>query len=289
MRPDQSTILPPEVRAAKTMLSAQELELLYLATRDRYTGRGEIVDGGAFLGGSTLALACGVRDNPKLADRRGRVHSYDRFISDRHVPKFIEGYPLGSSTRPYYESAIAGVAEHVTVHEGDIRKESWPAEREIEVLFIDIAKNWETNDHLLAQFFPRLIPGLSTVIQQDYHWPHGPWHSVTMELLADHATYLGSMPWATAYYRWDRTLEPGALPAKLLDLGFDRLRELAGRAQRFERGSREWTAQQFNLVDLCLSFDQVDEARAIHEDAVAAAGEWNGYFNYAPKVPARAA
>ena len=61
MRPAESTLLPLEVRQARTMLSAQELELLYTLARDQYTGQGEIIDGGAFLGGSTLALATGLR------------------------------------------------------------------------------------------------------------------------------------------------------------------------------------------------------------------------------------
>ena len=82
MRPAESTTLPVEVRSVKTMLSAQELELLYTLARDQYTGRGEIVDGGAFLGGSTLALANGLRDNRRVQDKNGRIHSYDLFRAD---------------------------------------------------------------------------------------------------------------------------------------------------------------------------------------------------------------
>jgi predicted O-methyltransferase YrrM len=289
MRPTESTTLPPDVRAAKTMLSAQELELLYGLARNEYTGRGEIVDGGAFLGGSTLALAHGLRDNPRGIEKGSRIHSYDLFVSDRFVPQFIDGYPEGSSTRPYYDGVISSLAEHVMVHEGDVKLMPWPAEREIEILFIDVAKSWDINDFLLAHFFPRLIPGRSVVIQQDYHWPYTPWLSVTMELLKDHVTYLGSMPWATAYYRWDRALQPGELPAKLLDIGFERLRALAGRAHRFEIGSREWTAQQCNLVSLCLSFGKTDEGATLLGEAVTVAPKWVDYFNFRPALSNRAA
>ena len=270
------------------MLSAPEQELLYTLCRDRYTGRGEIVDGGAFLGGSTLALACGVRDNPTLVDKAGRVHSYDLFVADRFTTRRIEGYPEGTSTRPYYDGVIADLAAHVAVHEGDIATFPWPADRPIEILFIDLAKSWEVNDFLLQSFFPRLIPGVSAVIQQDYHWPHTPWISITMELLADHVTYLGSLRVATAHYRWERAIEPGEIPARLQDLGFARLRELAMRAQRFERGGREWTAQQCNLVALCLSFGQVEDAAEIFDETVTAAPAWLDYYKYAPALPARA-
>jgi hypothetical protein len=269
------------------MLSAQELDLLYTLARDRYTGCGDIVDGGAFLGGSTLALGCGLRDNRVVDDKRGRIHSYDLFRADKYVNQFLPGYPEGTSTRPYYDQAIAEVADQVTVHEGDITTSPWPADRPIEIFFIDVAKSWEINDFLLDQFFPNLIPGVSTVIQQDYHWPHTPWLSITMALLADHVTYLGSMPWATAYYRWDRAIAPGELPARLRDLGADRLRDLAGRAHTFERGGREWTAQQCNIVSLCLSLGQVDDAEALFDEAAAIAPTWIDHFKYAPTFPAR--
>jgi hypothetical protein len=282
MRPTVSMTLPAELTQVKTMLSAQELELLYTLARDRYTGRGEIVDGGAFLGGSTLALGSGLRDNPGAFSKQGRIHSYDLFVSDVFVTRFIEGYPEGTSTRPYYDSVIADVVSHVTVHEGNITTMPWPSDRSIEIFFIDVAKSWDINDFLLHQFFPRLMPG-STVIQQDYHWPHTPWISITMELLADHVTYLGSMPWATAYYRWERALEPGELPARLLDLGEGRLRELCHRAQRFERGGRDWTAQQCNLVSLSLWLGRVEEAKAIYDATVAAAPTWVEHFNYRPQ------
>jgi hypothetical protein len=289
MRPVESTTLPPELRTVKTMLSAQELDLLYTLARDRYTGGGEIVDGGAFLGGSTRALASGLRDNPANIDKRGRIHSYDLFVSDHYVRQFIDGFPEGSSTRPYYDRVIEDVAEHVSVYQGDIAAFPWPGQRSVEILFIDVAKSWETNDILLRNFFPRLIPGVSTVIQQDFHWPHTPWISITMELLADHATYLGSMPWATAYYRWDRPLEPGEIPARLRDLGADRLRTLAHRAQKFERGGREWTAQQCNLVGLYESIGRADVAAVIFRETLAVAPEWVDYFKFRPECAVRAA
>src|SRR5262245_7828581 len=159
MRPAESPTLPDDLRQVKTMLSAQELTLLYRLARDAYAGCGEIVDGGAFLGGSTLALALGLRDNPRVADKAFRIHSYDYFVADHFAPQFIQGVPEGASTRPYYESVIAPVAEHVAVHEGDITTFPWRRDTPIEILFIDVAKSWETNDFLLQQFFPQLTVG----------------------------------------------------------------------------------------------------------------------------------
>jgi len=287
MRPAESPTLPDELRLVKTMLSAQELTLLYHLARDTYAGCGEIVDGGAFLGGSTLALALGVRDNPRVADKAFRVHSYDYFVADHFVPQFVSGVPEGASTRPYYDTVIAPVASHVAVREGDITTFPWRRDKSIEILLIDVAKSWETNDFILHQFFTQLTVG-SYVVQQDYHWPHTPWISITMELLKDSFTHLESMPWATSLYRCERSVDRDVLPASLRDLGAPLLRRLADQAQVFEPGSREWTAQQCNIVSLCLSLGETDAAARVMDETLRTAPSWVEYFQYRPHLPVRA-
>jgi hypothetical protein len=274
--------LPDELQHVTTMLSPQELELLYTLARDTYTGRGEIIDGGAFLGGSTLALGCGLRDNTRVEQKAGRINSYDMFATEQYSAHHLAKFPPGTTMRQCYDRVIAPVAPLVRTFEGDIKTFPWDR-RPIEILFIDVAKSWDINDFLLHQFFPSLIPGASYVIQQDYHWPHVPWLSVTMELLSDYFTHLGSMPWATAYYRCDRAIEPGVLPRRLMDLGMPRLRELAEQAQRFERGGREWTAHQYNLVCLHWSVGDIAEASRIFDETNAAADPtWVKYFHFQP-------
>jgi hypothetical protein len=283
MSSGNTVTLPSELGQVKTMLSTEELALLYTLARDTYTGRGEIVDGGAFLGGSTLALGCGLRDNRRVADKAGRIYSYDMFVPEQYSAHHLASFPPGTTNRQCYDATIAPIASYVRTFEGDIKTFPWDPARPIEILFIDVAKSWDINDFLLHQFFPRLIPGVSHVIQQDYHWPHVPWLSVTMELLSDYFTYLGSMPWATAHYRCERAIEPGVLPRRLMDLGNDKLRELAERAQRFDRGGREWTAQQFNLVCLHWSLGDLATASSVYDETIAAADpKWVEYFHFRP-------
>ncbi len=49
------------------MLSIEERQLLAWLAASHWEGRGAIVDGGCFLGGSTLALGRGLRENPSSA------------------------------------------------------------------------------------------------------------------------------------------------------------------------------------------------------------------------------
>ena len=191
MLPDwRSVVLPGQVAKAQTMLMATEQQLLFGLMRDHFCNFGHVVDGGCFLGGSTLAIANGLLANPLWQrDRRTSViHSYDLFVVEPWTIGiyFPAGTPLDTSFEPIYRKNIADVAHVVDVHCGDVTK-SGPSPRPIELLFIDCAKHWTVNDYMVRSFFPHLVAGHSIVIQQDYLYPtHTGWLPVTMEYFSEY-------------------------------------------------------------------------------------------------------
>ena len=52
--------IPPEVESIESMLTMSERKLLSALAKEYFTGEGIIVDGGCFLGGSTLSLCAGI-------------------------------------------------------------------------------------------------------------------------------------------------------------------------------------------------------------------------------------
>jgi SAM-dependent methyltransferase len=185
--------VPAACASVPTMLVADELRLLTFLAKDYYSGQGVVVDGGAFLGGSTVALADGLRRNRRRRQTAAKpIHSFDRFeVEDWTRGTFFpESTPAGASFRHRFEDNIAPYADLVEVHAGDVRAHRWNGEP-IEILFIDMAKHWTVCDWLTWQFFPHLIPGRSLVVQQDYlyhHWVG--WLHVTMEFYADYFEYV---------------------------------------------------------------------------------------------------
>ena len=186
--------VPASCADVPTMLMPDELRLLHYLTDECYTGEGAIVDAGCFLGGSTLALADGLRRNLR---RRGRdeeklIHSYDRFEIEEWTlgSYFPRSAQAGDSFRPLFDSNIAPYADLVEVHAGDVCSHPWRG-GPVEILFIDVAKHWTVCDWVTWQFFPHLIPGKSVVIQQDYLYHHWvAWLHVTMEFYADYFEYV---------------------------------------------------------------------------------------------------
>jgi hypothetical protein len=175
------------------MLGLDERKLLYHLARN-YSGEGAVVELGAFCGASTCCLAAGLRDNPLAVGRW--VDSFDNFIaSESYLVDFLrtqfrETVELGKSFEAIYRRSIEPFADRVRVHKGDLLDQTWPAEAPIEILFVDVAKTIALSGKVLTEFFTRLIPGKSLVIQQDFYHPTAFYLPVVMDLLADYFTII---------------------------------------------------------------------------------------------------
>jgi SAM-dependent methyltransferase len=209
------TPLPAACANVPTMLVPDELRLLVHLAKDYYSGAGVIVDAGSFLGGSTVALAEGLRRNGR-AKREGAakvIHSFDRFeVEDWTRGKFFpETTPAGADFREQFERNIAPYADLVDVHAGDITAHEWSG-GPIELLFIDVAKHWTVCDAVTWQFFPHLIPGRSLVIQQDYLYHHWvAWLHVTMEFYADYFEYVCDTEVNSVVFRYTKKIPESVL------------------------------------------------------------------------------
>ncbi|WAC24736.1 hypothetical protein [Blastomonas sp. SL216] len=227
----------------QTMLMLDELRLLESLTDDYWSDSGLIVDAGCFLGGSTVAMASGLR-NRGIADRR-IIHSFDLFrVEDwtrgQHIPKTMEA---GASTRHLFDHNIADFADLVVVHEGDIQNEAWCGEP-IEILFIDIAKHWSVCDWITSNLFQHLIPGKSIVVQQDYlcHWWNA-WLHITMEYYSDHFERLCDTEYNSVVYLLTRPFPPGALQPDLV-ANMSREQHIA----LLDRAASHWSSEQLDLM-----------------------------------------
>ena len=176
------------------MLGLDERRLLYHLARDIYTGEGAVAELGAFCGASTCCLAAGLRDNPIATGRR--VDSFDNFIaSEPYLVDFLrtqfrETVDLGKSFEAIYRRSIAPFADRVRVHKGNLLDQTWPADDPIEILFVDVAKTLALSGKVLTEFFTRLIPGKSLVIQQDFYHPTAFYLPVVMDFLSDYFTII---------------------------------------------------------------------------------------------------
>ncbi|WP_282700866.1 class I SAM-dependent methyltransferase [Streptomyces sp. CC219B] len=174
-----------------SQVSDWELRFLYLLGRHRLTGEDGIVELGSGGGGSTYALALGLRDNPVFDERTGRLHAYDffhvgkgTFATEKFFTAGARPADGGTSFLADFRARLEPFLPFLEIHAGDIHRTSDPDDTDpIEFLHIDIAKTPRVFRCVAERFLTRLRPG-SVVLHQDFAGPRLPWlHYSTGALL----------------------------------------------------------------------------------------------------------
>ncbi|MFF5101797.1 hypothetical protein [Streptomyces sp. NPDC000134] len=173
-----------------SQVSTWELRFLYLLGRHHLTGRDRIVELGSGGGGSTYALALGLKESPVFDERTGRLHAYDFFRVGKGTFATEKFFTAG--TRPEDDNSFLGdfrrhlepFLPFLEIHAGDLWQTSDPHDTSpVEFLHIDIAKTPRVFRCVTERFLTRLRPG-SVVLHQDFAGPRLPWlHHSTGALL----------------------------------------------------------------------------------------------------------
>jgi hypothetical protein len=210
--------VPQEVLDVPSMITADERRLLYWLARHYFTGDGAILDAGCYLGGSTLALAAGLRDRGD-SDLAGRpIFSYDMFrVDEGMTPDLPSGAGLkeGDSFRPLFEKNVGEVLSYCNVVEGNILDHGWVGGGPIEIAFLDILKGAKLNDFALRTFFSEFIPGRTILVQQDFVHEFCPWIHVTMGYLDSYFELLDLFDFGSAVYLLREPIPPEALQVSI--------------------------------------------------------------------------
>jgi hypothetical protein len=207
---------PDALYAPKGMIGPEERRALYWIGSSWFTGKGAIVDAGAYVGASAFCLAAGVAANPAARPAEPCIHSFDYFRAlDAYVVEQISRdfrpAAIGESYLDIFWRQIAPYRELVRAVPGDFLEARWTG-GPIEVLFVDIAKTQPLNSHLIGEFFPHLLPGRSLLVQQDFYHCWHPHIHITMEALAPYFGILDRhIEHQSRLYLCTKPIPPGAI------------------------------------------------------------------------------
>ncbi len=168
---------------------------VYFNAGKHYQFRGAIVDAGCFVGGTTMSLVEGLRQNPltqpHLEQMRGLIRVYDLFqIDDDYILGHLQkNYPdrYFSTERSFlgvFEDNLSEHKEMLDVRPGDVMRSGYQDEEDIEILGVDLCKALPITDYVVRTFFPRLMTD-ALVIQQDFIHQYHPHIHLSMMLLDD--------------------------------------------------------------------------------------------------------
>ena len=166
---------------AATMVSRTERAALEAFVAANYSGSGEIVEIGAFLGGSALAILEGM----SKAGATTKLHVYDtfRFPSNDLEPAFRKLAPQckGESFREVFDRNTEKHAQRIEVHEGDASKAVWPGGA-IEFMHIDCSISLEFHRAVAMEFYPKLMAD-AVLAHQDHGYTRAPFIAEMMSQL----------------------------------------------------------------------------------------------------------
>lgn len=157
------------------MTSAPEQDFLQDYAQNEYSGKGEIIDLGCWLGSATISVAQGLEKNLKVTVKDKRIHAYDLFIWEpsHNMDASVKGtslegkYKEGDSFLDEFVHRISPWSHLIELYPGDVVKIGWN-QRPIEYLFVDAMKSWELTKSIFLNFYPHLIPMTSLVHYNDF-------------------------------------------------------------------------------------------------------------------------
>lgn len=171
----QLMVLSPKLRRLHGMITPGERAYLYWYAKHIFSGKGDIVDLGCWLGSTSISLAMGLERNTHARFNR-LIHSYDEFVWRPYMDSGAKGtslegkYQAGDSFLDEFERRTNPWQDYIKACPGDLAKMGWHGGT-IEFLLIDAMKSWEAASGVVRNFFPALVPGVSLIMHQDFaHW-----------------------------------------------------------------------------------------------------------------------
>ena len=158
------------------MTSIPERMHLYQYASHEYSGEGEIVDLGCWLGSSTISLGMGLANNDRVKVKENRIHSFDLFkwtpAMAKHpsiVGTSMEGkYQQGESFLDEYLKRVESWGLFIDANQSDLTQTHWTGDSKIDYLFIDAMKSWSLIENIMKGFFPFLVPERSLIHHNDW-------------------------------------------------------------------------------------------------------------------------
>lgn len=194
--------VPPSALSVPSMMSTAERRFLYSLAQSYYSGQGLIIDAGLFLGASTRCFGEGLLANTNykrpLKGKSKPIQSFERGLVNPGMPAFFDRNQvqfdgkLGESFEPVLEANVKPVEALVNLRVGDILQ-SPEMPDPIEICYLDVLKSEELAYFCVSRYFPKLIPGVSIVLQQDYFFDGLPFIKVYQEHLAEYFEYVGEI------------------------------------------------------------------------------------------------
>jgi hypothetical protein len=203
------------------MTSKTEQEYCTRYGREIYTGAGEVVDLGCWLGSTTLSLLEGLLKNPAFLNSDKKVYAYDLFIWFDWMNESTAGtnllakYKEGDNFVAEFERRTEKYSSRIEICAGDLVQLGWNG-KPVEFLLIDAMKTWDLANGIVRHFYPSLLPGKGMILHQDFAHHFAPWIHVLQWKFREYFEFAEEVPRSQSLVF--RLVKP--IPTELLQMGY---------------------------------------------------------------------
>jgi hypothetical protein len=141
-----------------------------------WSGRGVIVEWGAWLGSLTTNYCEGLMLNPELPERGPIAYTYDLFRWEEWCEEQVQGtehagkLTVGAPFDDYFRELHRQYARWLEVRSDDLASVGWDGPP-IELVVNDAVKTLPIGANVFRRFLPSLLPEVGLLANQDYLWP----------------------------------------------------------------------------------------------------------------------
>lgn len=204
--------LPDSARSIPAMTTEAERQCYYRLTREQ-SGRGAVVELGAWLGASTAYIAAGMRDSGVA----NRVHVYDRFVWKPSSHDVKAGGPIRTTQLEAFKQYLGPLLNHVDVHVGEVSRVKWTGGN-VSLLICDAPKRVPEIASVLAAF-SKAMTADSLMVWQDFGYFPSYDIPAVLTCLRSHVEFVeGVYPGTTAVFRVIEPWHAKNVSASALDL-----------------------------------------------------------------------
>ncbi len=192
--------VPQDTLNWPSMMTREEVALLFRLAAQHFSGDGVIIDAGIFLGASTNALATGLSAGGWTAGDYKPVQSYDLAIWVKSMDRYLERQEVkdvigcesledGKCYADALGRLLAPLSDRVDLSIGNIIQTA-RTERPVEIAFYDCLKAADRDLAVFNAFAPHYMPGHTVVLQQDYFYEGAAEHKLRQELYSESYRFL---------------------------------------------------------------------------------------------------
>lgn len=210
--------------------SIHERMFLYFFAKEMLD-RGNILELGPFLGGTTRALACGIRDSKNAARRLFTIDQFDNYYSAgalRQLGFRLDGAWSGQEKVPFqriFEHLHQGEPYYPIIEVQCLKIADLPQQKtdyaflnkcgQLEAVFVDGCKSWYSVKDFVKNVAGRCL-ARSYFLFQDYGRYTCFWIPLFLQTFAEHFRLVGSVG-STYVFRMEKLLCPSTIDARYPD------------------------------------------------------------------------